>query len=108
VAVQTNLAGARYMLIRTLGFRDGDSVETWYKTRDDHMKDVANTGLEWKSEDGFAGGRAGESLILGREMAGNIKGREQTARNVYDEELDTLSDWTVGRGLGGEIQRRRL
>jgi len=46
VIVQINLAGARYMLIRALGFHDGDSIETRYKTRDDYVKDVANTGLE--------------------------------------------------------------
>jgi hypothetical protein len=52
--------------------------------------------FEGKTDDELplvAAGRAGESLILRREMAGNIqKGPEQVARNVYDEELDTLGD----------------
>jgi hypothetical protein len=56
VIVQINLAGARYMLVRTLDFHDEDSIETRYKTGDDYMKDIANTGPEWEGRGWICGG----------------------------------------------------
>lgn len=77
------------------------------------MKDVANTGPGQEAEDGFAAGRAGESLTLRRKMAGNIQKTlnrwhaTYTTRNwilMATRHLDEV--WEVKSGRGDYNTRR--